>query len=249
MKRFRTFLEALYRLYEHSGFAMAGAVAFSFVVSIFPFCIFLGALSGVFGGRELATQAITQLFDILPRPVAEGLAPEVAGDHGHEPHRPADGQRISCAVLRHERHRDHARGAERRLPGARDAALPAVPADQHAVRVRQRRLDAGADLGRCCRSGARASDCGAVADRRGSRRCFDSNELRAGRALSRSPAVVIAVQLFAFHLWLAAGKRRVAGRVAGNRCSRSLSGWRSRACGRTTSRSPTIRSSTPACRN
>ncbi|MEQ1719402.1 MAG: YihY/virulence factor BrkB family protein [Hyphomicrobium sp.] len=77
MKRFRTFLEALYRLYEHSGFALAGAVAFSFVVSIFPFCIFLGAISGVFGGRELADSAIAQLFDILPRPVAEGLAPEV----------------------------------------------------------------------------------------------------------------------------------------------------------------------------
>ena len=77
MKRFRTFFEALYRLYEHSGFALAGAVAFSFVVSIFPFCIFLGALSGVFGGRELADQAIAQLFDILPRPVVEGLAPEL----------------------------------------------------------------------------------------------------------------------------------------------------------------------------
>jgi membrane protein len=77
MKRFRSIMEALYRLYEHSGFALAGAVAFAFVVSIFPFCIFLGALSGVFGGRELATEAISQLFDILPRPVAEGLAPEV----------------------------------------------------------------------------------------------------------------------------------------------------------------------------
>lgn len=77
MKRIRTFVEALYRLYEHSGFALAGAVAFSFVVSLFPFCIFLGALAGVFGGRELAQQAVTQLFDILPRPVAEGLSPEV----------------------------------------------------------------------------------------------------------------------------------------------------------------------------
>ncbi|MGL4396119.1 MAG: YihY/virulence factor BrkB family protein [Hyphomicrobium sp.] len=77
MKRFRTIMEAVYRLYEHSGFALAGAVAFSFVVSLFPFCIFLGALSGVFGGRDLAAQAITQLFEILPRPVVEGLAPEV----------------------------------------------------------------------------------------------------------------------------------------------------------------------------
>ena len=55
MKRYRTVLEAIYRLYAHSGFTMAGAVAFSFVVSLFPFCIFLGALAGIFGGRELAT--------------------------------------------------------------------------------------------------------------------------------------------------------------------------------------------------
>jgi membrane protein len=77
MKRLRRLLEALYQVYEHSGFAMAGAVAFSFVVSLFPFCIFLGALSGVFGGRELAQDAIAQLFAILPAPVAKGLAPEV----------------------------------------------------------------------------------------------------------------------------------------------------------------------------
>ena len=29
MKRYRTVLEAIYRLYAHSGFTMAGAVAFS----------------------------------------------------------------------------------------------------------------------------------------------------------------------------------------------------------------------------
>lgn len=77
MKRARRLFDAIYRLYEHSGFAMAGAVAFSFVVSIFPFCIFLGALSGVFGGRELAQDAINQLFAILPEPVAKGIAPEI----------------------------------------------------------------------------------------------------------------------------------------------------------------------------
>ena len=77
MQRYRTLLEAIYRLYEHSGFAMAGAVAFSFVVSLFPFCIFLGALAGIFGGRELAAQAVEQLFQILPKGVAAGLAPQV----------------------------------------------------------------------------------------------------------------------------------------------------------------------------
>lgn len=77
MQRYRTLLEAIYRLYEHSGFAMAGAVAFSFVVSLFPFCIFLGALAGIFGGRDLAAQAVDQLFQILPPGVAAGLAPQV----------------------------------------------------------------------------------------------------------------------------------------------------------------------------
>lgn len=77
MKRYRTLIVAVYRVYEHSGFAMAGAVAFSFVVALFPFCIFVGAVAGVFGGRELATQAVAQLFDILPPAVAEALVPQV----------------------------------------------------------------------------------------------------------------------------------------------------------------------------
>lgn len=78
MQRYRTLLEAIYRLYEHSGFTMAGAVAFAFIVSIFPFCIFLGALAGiVFGGPEIARLAIDQLFAILPQRVAQGLAPDI----------------------------------------------------------------------------------------------------------------------------------------------------------------------------
>lgn len=73
----RPLIEAIYRLYENSGFAMAGAVAFSFIVSIFPFCIFLGALASIFGGRELAAQAVDQLFAVMPKGVAEALAPQV----------------------------------------------------------------------------------------------------------------------------------------------------------------------------
>jgi membrane protein len=78
MKRTRTLFEAIYHCYEHSGFSLAGAVAFSFIVSLFPFCIFLGALAGLlFGGRELADSAVQQLFTFLPKPVAEALAPQV----------------------------------------------------------------------------------------------------------------------------------------------------------------------------
>lgn len=68
---------ALWTLFEDSGFSMAGAVAFSFLLSLFPFCIFLGALAGTIGGRDLAAYAISQLFEAVPNPVAVALAPEV----------------------------------------------------------------------------------------------------------------------------------------------------------------------------
>ena len=68
---------AIYSLYADSGFAMAGAVAYSFVLSLFPFCIFVGAVAGYFGGEAFAKQGVAQLFEIAPAPVAEALAPEV----------------------------------------------------------------------------------------------------------------------------------------------------------------------------
>jgi membrane protein len=77
MQRSDTLLQAIYRLYEHSGITLASAVAFSVILSIFPFCIFLGSIAGVFGGRELAEQAVLLMVDVLPAPVAEALAPEV----------------------------------------------------------------------------------------------------------------------------------------------------------------------------
>jgi membrane protein len=73
----KTVIAALRAVYADSGFAMAGAVAFSFVLSLFPFCIFLGALAGVFGGEARAKEAVQLLLEIVPAPVAQALAPEV----------------------------------------------------------------------------------------------------------------------------------------------------------------------------
>jgi membrane protein len=56
---------------------MAGAVAYAFVLSLFPFCIFLAALAAYFGGESLAKEAVAQLFQMVPAPVAEVIAPEV----------------------------------------------------------------------------------------------------------------------------------------------------------------------------
>lgn len=68
---------AMWTLFENCGFSMAGAVAFTFLLSLFPFCIFLGALAGTIGGRDLATYAVAQLFQAVPEPVAKALAPEI----------------------------------------------------------------------------------------------------------------------------------------------------------------------------
>ena len=76
-RQFKSILQAIYAFYADSGFSMAGAVAYSFVLSLFPFCIFLGTLSGFFGGEALAKQAVEQLFQFAPAPVVEAIAPEV----------------------------------------------------------------------------------------------------------------------------------------------------------------------------
>lgn len=68
---------AVYRVFYDGGISMAGSVAFSFLLSLFPFCIFLAALAATLGGRELADAAIDQLFEAVPDTVAKALAPEV----------------------------------------------------------------------------------------------------------------------------------------------------------------------------
>jgi membrane protein len=68
---------ALWNLFQNCGFSMSGAVAFTFLLSLFPFCIFLGALAGTLGGRELAAYAVAQLFQLVPEPVAKAIAPEI----------------------------------------------------------------------------------------------------------------------------------------------------------------------------
>ena len=77
LRQLRSVWDAAYEMFADSGFSMAGAVAFSFVLSLFPFCIFLGAFAGYFGGEGLARAAVEQLFQVVPAPVAEVLVPEV----------------------------------------------------------------------------------------------------------------------------------------------------------------------------
>jgi membrane protein len=76
-RQLKSISQAFYELFADSGFSMAGAVAYSLVLSLFPFCIFLGTIAGYFGGEALAKQAVEQLFEMAPAPVVEAIAPEV----------------------------------------------------------------------------------------------------------------------------------------------------------------------------
>ena len=216
MKRIRAVFEALYSVYEHSGFALAGAVAFAFILSLFPFCIFLGALSGIFGGRELADQAIAQLFDILPRPVAEGLTPEVDAVMGKS--------RIDLLTASGFLALFFATSAIETLRAALNGAYRVHETRTYPLCLLISMLFVFVsavsmlvlDLGRCCGSGTGR----ALSTRMGqaiSRDDVDWHSLRLFQATWLGPFTrygiaggVIAIQLFAFHIWLTAGRRRFA---------------------------------------
>lgn len=202
MPQSRTIFEAIYRTYEHSGFAMAGAVAFSFVVSLFPFCIFLGALSGIFGGRELADQAITQVFEILPQPVAQGLAPEINAIMGS---RRIDLVTVSAflalffATSAIETMRAALNGAyrvheTRSYPLCLLISMSFVFVSAVTILVLTWAVVFGPSIARNFQPGWAKS-------------LFDPTWLGPGVRYALA-GIVIAIQLFAFHLWLAAGKRR-----------------------------------------
>ncbi|MEJ8570228.1 YihY/virulence factor BrkB family protein [Microbaculum marinum] len=73
--------KAIYKAAERflwdDGLYMASALAFSLILAIFPFIIFMTALTGFVGGPRLAAWLTTTLFGALPAQVAEALEPEV----------------------------------------------------------------------------------------------------------------------------------------------------------------------------
>ncbi len=214
MQRIRSVFEALYRVYEHSGFALSGAVAFAFILSLFPFCIFLGALSGIFGGRELAQQAITQLFTILPAPVAQGLSTEVEAVMGNS--------RIDLLTLSGFLALFFATSAIETLRTALNGAYRVLETRPYALCLLISMLFVFVSalstlfltwavlVGPAIAERLQPEWAKQVMDTTWvgqSLRFFESTWLGpyARYALA---GLVIAVQLFAFHIWLAAGRRR-----------------------------------------
>ena len=200
----KTLWEAVYRLYEDSGFAMAGSMAFSGVVSLFPFCILLGAVAGVFGGRELAAAAIHQLFENLPAPVAEGLAREVDAVMGRS--------RVDLLTLSAGIALFFATGAIETLRAALNVAYRVKETRSYPFCLARSMLlvlvTAIVTLG--------VTWVILVAPRLAARwqpeaarfLLFDATWVGAGLRYALA-AVMIAVQLLIYHVWLAAGHRRV----------------------------------------
>jgi len=203
MQRHRTLLEAIYRLYEHSGFAMAGAVAFSFVVSLFPFCIFLGALAGIFGGRELAAQAVAQLFEILPAPVAQGLTPQVEAIMGRS--------RIDLLTVSGGIALFFATSAIETMRAALNGAYRVVETRPYIACLLLSALFVFVSAGSMLvLTWAVVVGPGIAARFEPSwvKSLLDSTWLAAGTRYALA-GTVMALTLFAFHLWLAAGKRTI----------------------------------------
>ncbi len=71
------FIHALGNFGRYDGFALAGNIAFSVILSAFPFLIFLTTLAGFFGNEALARDAVNYLLAIAPANLVDLIAPEI----------------------------------------------------------------------------------------------------------------------------------------------------------------------------
>lgn len=74
----RLLFNAWYRFLEDDGWAIASHVALTGLTALFPFLIFVTALSGYFGTKTLADEAARLVFDAWPAQVAGPIATEIS---------------------------------------------------------------------------------------------------------------------------------------------------------------------------
>ena len=70
-------LDAFLHFSERDGFAIASHIALSTLMSLFPFLIVVTALAGLIGSKSLADEAGRLLLDVWPREVAGPIAGEI----------------------------------------------------------------------------------------------------------------------------------------------------------------------------
>ncbi len=75
MTVWRVTLAAYRRFDAHDGFAMAGFIAYSVFLSLFPFAIFFFSLAGVLIGPEDSRAVFDALVDLAPEHIAKTLLP------------------------------------------------------------------------------------------------------------------------------------------------------------------------------
>jgi len=63
------------QLVKHEGFELSGYIAFTAILALFPFLIFLTALAGFIGDAGSADRVITTVFELSPQDIAQVLAP------------------------------------------------------------------------------------------------------------------------------------------------------------------------------
>ena len=71
------FTTSLQRFLDDDGWAISSHIALAILTSMFPFLIFLTALGGFFGSKDLADQATAILLETWPVKVAAPLAAEI----------------------------------------------------------------------------------------------------------------------------------------------------------------------------
>ena len=65
------------QLAEHEGFELSGYAAFTALLSLFPFLLFLTALAGFIGDEQVAERLLAAAFDFAPKEVVDVLRPAV----------------------------------------------------------------------------------------------------------------------------------------------------------------------------
>jgi len=74
----RPFWRAILRFLDHEGLELAGYIAFSVLLALFPFILFLVALSGFIGQSAAVQEFMIFAFDYLPVEVGRALYPVVS---------------------------------------------------------------------------------------------------------------------------------------------------------------------------
>jgi membrane protein len=74
---YRIALDAFYAFGEDDGWALASHIALSALLALFPFLIFLTALAGFLGSKEVADNLASLLLETWPSEVAAPLAREI----------------------------------------------------------------------------------------------------------------------------------------------------------------------------